>query len=397
MNILFVSCYFRLFGNLDCGGANRSNMFLKALSQIGDVDVISFYREPQTSDIPNCHVVWDNYIANKPGFITKKMRKLRLLFSPDSPHAYYPINRQYESVVMRFLGKKRYDIVSCRYIMDAVSCGLDKYPDRLVIDVDDNLVSAFKRNQSILIRKYPWTMAMASFECRHVGLMQEKFLSKVRCSFYSNILEPTSKESVYLHNVTSHTPSLPEITEKTPLRLLIVGWLDFFPNKNGVLYFVEKIFPQIKKKNPGVELHIAGKTKDTELLRRLNSVDGVLALGYVENILEEYRNCRAIVVPIYEGAGTSVKFIEGMMMNRPVLSTPMGVRGFEHLCIADEHYMLAETDEQFVDKAHVLLNSVSKAKALAQAAKEIGTNNFSHEKFYNIVQNEICKKFEDIH
>lgn len=389
MNILFVSCYFRLFGNPDCGGATRSNMFLKALSQIGDVDVVSFYKEPQLSDIPNCHVVWDKYIPISVGAVAKKLRKIRLLLSPSSPRAYYPLNRQCESIVNRQYNKKKYDIIACRYIMDAVTCGLEKFSSKLVIDVDDNLISAYKRNMSVLIEKHPWTRGIALFECRHVGRMQERFLRKVMCSFYSNIEEPTSKGSFYLHNVASQTVSLPAVTEITPVRLLFVGWLDFPPNKNGIIHFVRKVFPLIKKRIPKAELHIVGKSKDVELLKQFNAIDGVSALGYVEDIIEEYRNCRAVVLPIYDGAGTSVKFIEGLMMNRPVLSTPMGVRGFEKLCTPCEHYMLAETDDQFAEKAAVLLESVSKANEMAKKANIVGRANFSQEKFCEIVKNAI--------
>ena len=48
--ILFVSCKFRMFDNLDCGAANRSTMFVKSLSKIGSVNVVSFYKEPIKSN-----------------------------------------------------------------------------------------------------------------------------------------------------------------------------------------------------------------------------------------------------------------------------------------------------------------------------------------------------------
>lgn len=45
MNILFISTE-GCFDSVKTGGAVRDHMFLKALSQIGHVDVISFYEEP---------------------------------------------------------------------------------------------------------------------------------------------------------------------------------------------------------------------------------------------------------------------------------------------------------------------------------------------------------------
>lgn len=396
MTILFVSGNFRLFGSLDSGAANRSNMFIKALSQIGDVDVISFYEEPQQSDIPNCRVVWDKGIPYKKGLVQKITEKIYLLLYPSSPKGYYSFIKQRALIVSQQYEKKHYDIVACRYIKDAVSCGLLKYSDRLVIDVDDHLKSASLRNMSNLKDKHFWSRSLAIWVSNHISMMQERLLSRVMCSFYSNKSEPTYRESVYLHNVSSQIKILPCVTENTPMRLLIVAWLDYFPNKNGVLHFVKNVFPLIKKDNPRVELHIAGKTKDQELLRQLNTIDGVSVLGYVEDILEEYRNCRAVVVPIYEGAGTSIKFIEGIMMNRPVLSTPMGVRGFENLCIPGEHYMLAETDEEFAEKAAFILRFIDNANMMAQKAIKVGRDNFSQEKFYETVKNTIMSRYIEL-
>lgn len=48
MNILFVTCTFRVFGGIDCGAANRSTMFVKSLAKIGHVDVISFGKDSIT-------------------------------------------------------------------------------------------------------------------------------------------------------------------------------------------------------------------------------------------------------------------------------------------------------------------------------------------------------------
>ena len=64
MNILFISeesC----FDSVKTGSAVRDHMFVKALSQIGHVDVISFYKEPLVSNLPNCDVVFSKYTKDE--------------------------------------------------------------------------------------------------------------------------------------------------------------------------------------------------------------------------------------------------------------------------------------------------------------------------------------------
>lgn len=132
-----------------------------------------------------------------------------------------------------------------------------------------------------------------------------------------------------------------------------------------------------------------GKTKDATLIKRLNSIPGVSALGFVENLSAEYENSRVLIVPIYQGAGTSVKFVEGLMTNRPIVSTPMGARGFEHLCKPEEHYLPAEDDDTFASNVIRLLESVELSNKLSHNAYETGFANFSQDRFYAIVREAI--------
>lgn len=391
MNILFVNCKFGMLDIVDCGAANRTTMFVQALAQIGHVDVVSFYHDKITSNIPHCNVVYSGNVSSTPvnnSLLDKMRRIINLLLKPYDPLTYYRINPKRESIVDMQYSKKRYDIVACRYIDDAVNCGLMKYASKLVIDVDDNPVNAYKRDMSNRKFRFPWSKSFALWEAYSLGIMSKCFLKKTKCSFYSNILEPPYKKSVFLHNVTTIKEVNSEITDNTPKRILVVGWIDFFPNKNGVLHFIEKIFPLIKSTIPDAELHVVGKCND-DLLRRLNSYEGVKALGFVENVVKEYQNCRVVIVPIYQGAGSSVKFVEGLMMKRPMVSTPMGARGFDKICSKGEHYLLAKTDEEFASNVIRLLKSVNMANTIAQDAYEVGNSYFSQERFCEIVKNSI--------
>ena len=392
MNFLFVNCNFGMLDIIDCGAANRTTMFVHALAQIGHVDVVSFYRDTITSNIPHCDVVFSKYVptirASEP-FLKKIARKIKLLYKPYDPLSYYQLNKIREDIVDLQYLKNRYDYVVCRYISDAISCGLMKYASKLIVDVDDNPVNAYKRDLSNMKFRYPGTKYLALWKAYFLGIMSKRLLKKIKCSFYSNILEPPYEKSVFLHNVTTLKEQITEITENTPKNILVVGWLDFFPNRNGVLHFVEKTFPLIRSVIPDAELHIVGKCKEQSFLSLLNTIEGVKALGFIENLAEEYQNSRAVIVPVYQGAGSSVKFVEGLMMKRPMVSTPMGVRGFDNICSEGQHYLLAKTDEQFAKNVVVLLESINLSNTIAKAAYEVGNTFFSHERFCKIVKDAI--------
>ena len=129
------------------GGGVRSTLMIEALSKLGHVDIISFVKEPVESNLPNCDVVFSGETSKR--VISLKNRfllHLYLFFAPWSPKGYYIIDKEQENIISRYYNAKHYDYVVCHFLWDAISCGLIKYADRLIIDVDDNLVSVQKRN-----------------------------------------------------------------------------------------------------------------------------------------------------------------------------------------------------------------------------------------------------------
>ena len=379
-----------MFDKIDCGASNRSTMFVKALTQIGTVDVVSFSKDSIESNLNNCNVIFQKYITNNNvSALIRKFNNIKFLFCPWNPYAYYRIDKLKKSIIRKLIEKEKYDYVACRYIEEATTTDLLKYSDRLILDVDDNLVSAAKRD--MINRKYKSKLHkwIANKRAVSLGVMSEYVLRKVSHSFYSNINESPYCKSVYLPNISMQKKLITPLQDSVPKNMLIVGWLDFYPNRDGALHFVKNVFPLIRKQVPDAELYIAGKCSDIELSKELSSISGVNVLGYVNDISALYEKCGVVIVPVYQGAGTSVKFVEGLMMNRPIVSTPLGVRGFEDLCKPGVHYLLANDDISFSENVVSLLNSVEKAKSIVNAAYEIGQKYFSEENFINIVKSEV--------
>lgn len=392
MKILFVSLGYKIFEGLDCGASNRSTMFVEALSKVASVDVISFCDEPVKSNIDNCKVIGcykHHRVSESIDNWFKIVDYLNTFIRPLSPYTYFKRDKEIEHIVDDAIRKGSYDYVACRYINHAIASGLHKYSDRLIIDVDDNPVSACLSNISTSRHRWGILKLMKYLRAYSVGYMSKHFLSKVYKSYYSNINEPPCKNSTFLPNITTIDKEIPDISESTPYHVLFVGWLDFLPNKIGIQYFVNNVFPIVKNALPKVVLRIAGKTGDANLLEALNSIEGVEALGFVDDISEEYSNCRVVIIPVYQGSGTSVKFVEAAAMNRPIVSTPEGRRGYESVFSKDVHYMEASDENDFASKIITLLQSVEKSVNMARASYAIGKQFFSKDSFCDIIKESI--------
>lgn len=390
MDFLFVSRRRAIMNNVRVGGGVRSTLLIEALSRLGHVDVISFDKDPVESTFPACNVIFSGE-PPKSDFTRKDWLhlNLNLLFAPWSPKGYYFVNKEEESIISHYYNEKHYDYVVCHFLYDAIRCGLTKYADKLIVDVDDNLVSLAKRHYANTPIRPLISWIRVFWKAIMIGMMQHRLLRRVKLSFYSNPSEAPYKKSVLLHNVPLLSRPCSDVSENTPMRILFVGNIDFSPNKKGILHFVEFIFPIIKEKIPTVELNVVGLCEDQSTRLKLCSVKGVNVLGFVDYLRDEYQNCRAVIVPLYQGAGTSIKFIEAVMMNRPIISTQMGARGFNSAFQANKHYLLANNDQEFADRVVCALSSLDKANVMAHNAYEIGKSHFSKNSFFDVVKRSV--------
>lgn len=342
----------------------------------------------------SCNVIYDNCLQETACIVDKHnaAKRLRKYVKPLDPYSHFTLCREKEEIIDSAMQKKHYDYIVCRYISEAMTCGLLKYSDRLIVDVDDNPYSETIRTLASVKRWQPWKYITGLYRAYSVQAMSKKILDDVCLSFYSNRIEPPHRKSVYLHNVPGFIAESPSFACKENHRLLIVGWMDYAPNRYGVIRFVERIFPRIKKAVPDATLHIAGKNSDDALSEWLNSRDGVSALGFVDDLQKEYDEAQIVVIPVYHGSGTSVKFIEAMSMGKPIVSTKAGVRGFDDICKDNVHYLCAKTDKDFAQKIIYLLTSPAKCEALSINANNVAKDNLSKDHFFDTIEKAIRRR-----
>lgn len=388
MKILFVNSGLSI-GKTDSGGAVRTIMMLKALSEVGDVDVISFH-EKEKCAVEGVNVVYNGLVDFQFGPKESRFCKFMRLIGPSNPYNYYEKNDREEEIVDSFVKENNYDLIVVRYFYQACECGLIKYSGCLIIDVDDSPTDSIQ-SQAVLARSLR-NKVFLRIQSVLAKKMVDRVSPTIRLLFYSNPDQAKRNNSKYLPNVSPTSISTGKVNfEVVPTRMLMVGGMGYYPNRIGLEHFVNSIFPLIRSAIPDAELRIVGKFDDLKLRSRYNDIPGVECVGFVEDIEKEYENCRMVVVPIYQGAGTSIKVLEAMKMRRPVVSTSFGMRGFDSFFMPDRDYLLADTDKKFAEKTVCLLTDLEKNHAIADSAYSHVTRHFSYEGFYEIVKTSLTE------
>jgi polysaccharide biosynthesis protein PslH len=118
-----------------------------------------------------------------------------------------------------------------------------------------------------------------------------------------------------------------------------IGALDWIPNQEGVMWFLEKVWPLVQKQFPKVKFYLAGRNAP-ESFKNL-PYKKVVFLGEVDDAYKLMRSKAVMIVPVLSGSGMRIKIIEGMASGKAIVTTTIGTEGIatrhgENILIEDE-------------------------------------------------------------
>ena len=133
-------------------------------------------------------------------------------------------------------------------------------------------------------------------------------------------------------------------TDKTSFPTLFhLGAMDWRPNKEGLEWFLDEIWPDIEKLNSELRFYIAGKSMQQHFYDY--DSDNLVVEGEIFDAVE-FMNSKAImIVPLLSGSGMRVKIIEGMAMKKCVIATTYAAEGLN--CENGKDILIANTPDEF--------------------------------------------------
>lgn len=96
-------------------------------------------------------------------------------------------------------------------------------------------------------------------------------------------------------------------------------------NKDGLVWFIDNIFPQIIALFPQYTLLIGGKISDA--MKEYSNNPNIKILGMVDNIVEFYKQGNIVVNPTLKGTGLKIKTIEAISYGKLVITSKHSSEG----------------------------------------------------------------------
>ena len=305
-----------------------------------------------------------------------------LLFSQLPYNAKRFINEDYSRKLISLLKENEYDVVQLE--------GLYLCPYIPLIRQYSKALVAY-RAHNIEHEIWSRTAKMAKgIRGLYLKILSSR-LKKLEAGFlndYDVIVPITARDGAILDEMGNQKPKhisqtgidlstlVPTAKELEYPSLFHIGALDWTPNQEGLMWFLNHIWQPLHELHPQLKFYIAGRNAPA-WIESIFNVEGVVYLGEVDDAYR-FMNSKAImVVPLMSGSGMRIKIIEGMALGKAIVSTSIGSEGIPS--VDRENILIANTPEDFILTINELLANRSLFEKLCRNAVS-----FIHKKFDNL-------------
>lgn len=156
-------------------------------------------------------------------------------------------------------------------------------------------------------------------------------------------------------------------------KITFVGPEQHLPNREGLIWFLENCWNEIKKQDDVYSLHVIGAWNQKTIQNIKDQYKDVFFYGFVDN-LYDYLRGSVMIVPIFAGSGIRMKILEAAKMRIPFISTSVGNSGlfFE----TEKDCLIADDSIAFV-KAVFKMENVQFRRKTTESAYKVFVSNYS--------------------
>ena len=328
MRILFLA--HRLPYPPNKGDKIRSFWELKTMSRHHEVDLFSFYDDPedklQIEKLrPYCRSCYAEPVSR---FGSRMRAAFALVEGKPFSTAFYSSTDMSESVTKSVLARA-YDLVfvfGSSMVQYASLCpGVPRVVD--LVDVDSDKWAQYSDYSRGPLR-WLWRLEarrLAVYECAVVRDFSNTLLcteAEARLLRRKASIGPINVLENWL-NLEYYRPEaivVPEEIRRIQPYLIFTGTMDYFPNVDAVEFFCKDVFPEVRKKIPNLRFVIAGRNPSARV-KRLAQDSSVEVTGTVRDIRPYLQAASVAVAPMRMARGVQNKILEALAMDIPVVAS----------------------------------------------------------------------------
>jgi sugar transferase (PEP-CTERM/EpsH1 system associated) len=147
--------------------------------------------------------------------------------------------------------------------------------------------------------------------------------------------------------------------------IVFTGAMDYWPNVDGVRWFVESILPSVVDAIPDAHFTIVGM-RPTPAVKALASAS-VTVTGTVPDVRPYLQHADVVVAPLRVARGVQNKILEAMAMGKPVVATDACGSGID--AVSRRDFITASDAASMAASVVALLRDADFSRSIGEAAR----------------------------
>ncbi|MEM9884415.1 MAG: glycosyltransferase family 4 protein [Bacteroidota bacterium] len=309
----------------------------------------------------------DNRLKAKDAFLN--------LFTTTSYHVSRFISNNFKNRLIRLLETEKYDVVQLEtlYLAPYIPT-IRKYTTAPIVmrahNIEHEIWERVAENSRFLPIKYYLkylTNKLKKYEIKRLGdydllvAITKRDLELYRTLGYKGkaIVTPVGVDKRKYHPDYKSFQQPPSIS--------FIGSLDWIPNQEGLIWFLERVWKKLQISHPNLELHIAGRHAPKSILELKES--GVIVHGEVADAKAFINQHSIMIVPLQSGSGIRVKILEGMALGKVVVTTNVGSEGIA--ASNGKEIMVADSPDAFLSCIETCIEHQNKLEQVGRQARRL--------------------------
>lgn len=200
-------------------------------------------------------------------------------------------------------------------------------------------------------------------------------------------INPTDQSQLTAAGVTAPIRNFPVAVDPESYRpdpaltevpsIFHIGSLNSLPAADGLHWFIDRVWSDLRSLNAGLKFHIAGRDIPKDLYQHQS--DSFILHDDIVDPKAFINSKQVMIVPLRTGSGMRVKIIEAMAMKKCVISTSLGAEGinYQH----GKNILIADSAGEFYQCILRLITDKKLCEEIGEHARRLV------EKEYNLVEN----------
>ncbi len=288
---------------------------------------------------------------------------------------------EFEKIIIETLLKQKFDIIQLESIYVAMYINtIKKYSSAKIVIRTHNIENEIwqqksKLEKNIFKKKY-LSILSNQLKKEEITYIQKAdaiaSITEHDLNWIKNYTKQINVRSFpFAININEYNIVVNQVEKKS---LFFIGALDWFPNEDGLIWFLENVWNQFLKKHPDYKLYIAGRGMSNEFKQK--QIKNVEILGEVSDVKQFILSKKIMIVPLMLGGGMRVKIIEGMALGKLIISTSIGAEGI--LCRDKKNILIANTADEFLNALTYCIDNEQLIDEIAKNAKKLVVENYDN-------------------